>query len=468
MFRNFFNRARELGFLQSRWRETGPQLLVLYGRRRVGKTELIRKFLQGKRSIYFLADGSPLERQLERFLGLLERSLGLVVPRGVNSWADALSLVAKTGRVVLALDEFGYMIQRDSRVLAEVQRAWDEVLSRSRVFVVLCGSAVSVMETDVLGARSPLYGRRTGQWKVEPMGLPDIAPFLKGYVPEDLARAYMTVGGVPAYLEKLDGRTGFFANVEARILTRGEFLYDEPEFLMRAELREPHSYFPIVEGIAQGRTRLSEISGHSRIEVRSLPKYLMVLQQLGVLEKVTPVGEKKLKTRRYVYRIRDPFFDFWFRYVYPEKGLLEMGETSPVIGRVRRDFENYAGERFYQVAVQMAFQLRHGLRVAEYGPWWMGEDEIDLVLLERDGGRYARGVFFEVKWADLGVRDARREMSKLKEKAAAFPLKLRETRLGLLARKIEQAHLLEVEGYLVSDLRMFLGGGPVRQRGPSR
>lgn len=308
MIRTFVDREPELKFLNERWqRSKKAELVIIHGRRRIGKTELILRFLKNKRHLYFLADSSPIGTQLERFIEGAQKTFAIEFPRGMNSWADVLAELRRVRRCAIAVDEFGYLIERDRAILAEFQRGWDEALNKASHLFILSGSSISIMENEVLGVRSPLYGRRTGQWKLQPLKYEDVSPMLPGYSREDLARAYMIVGGIPAYLEKFDSERSVWQNVSERILRKGEFLYDEPEFLLRVELREPYSYFPILEAIANGKTKLDQISNQAKIEVRSLPKYLQVLRNLGFVEKVVPVGERKLKTRRYNYVLSDSF-----------------------------------------------------------------------------------------------------------------------------------------------------------------
>ncbi len=454
MIRTFADREAELSFLDERWRRTKKaELLVIYGRRRVGKTALILRFLRNKPHLYFLADSSPLTAQLERFIAESERSLGIEFPRGTSSWTEALASLARARRCVIAIDEFGYLIERDRAILAEVQRAWDETLRSGHHLLILSGSSISIMENAVLGVQSPLYGRRTGQWKLLPLKYGDISPVLPGYSREDLARTYMILGGIPAYLEKFESERDLWQNVSERILRKGEFLCDEPEFLLRVELREPYSYFPILEAIASGKTKLDQISNHCKIEVRSLPKYLQVLQNLGFVEKVVPVGERKMKTRRYRYIVSDPFFSFWFRYVYPNKTILEQGMTGGVVKEIAKDFDTYAGMKFEDLALQIIVSKASGISFTEYGKWWNHDKEIDLVFLLREGGRYTLGSFFGVKWSRLSARDALNEIHSIEKSVEGFPIRLQKFRFGIVGREISEIEAVRNRGHLAFDLR---------------
>lgn len=453
MIRTFVDREPELSFLDERWRRTKKaELVIIYGRRRVGKTELILRFLRNKPHMYFLADSAPVGAQLERFIAGAEKALGIAFPRGTNTWAEALAAFARAKRCVIAIDEFGYLIERDRAILAEVQRGWDEALGKGGHLLMLSGSSISIMENDVLGVRSPLYGRRTGQWKLSPLKYSAISPMLPGYSREDVARTYMILGGIPAYLEKFDSEHDVWQNVSEKVLRKGEFLYDEPEFLLRVELREPYSYFPILEAIANGKTKLDQISNHSKIEVRSLPKYLQVLHNLGFVEKIVPVGERKMKTRRYNYTLSDPFFSFWFRYVYPNKTMLEQGFTDKVAEQIASNFDSYAGTRFEDIALQIILSKAADISFTEYGRWWDGDIEIDLAFLRREGGRYTEGSFFEVKWSTLSARDALNEIRSLERSIERFPVHLKNYRLGIVAREISDLTLVKEGGYLAFDL----------------
>ena len=260
----FINRVRELAFLEKRYAAPQAELVVLYGRRRVGKTELLRRFCEGKRHFFYVADLGTTETTLaevaKRYGELFHAD-----PDSVHfaTWDQAFKALARQAadeRLIVVLDEFTYLLQTDAAFPSILQRLWDETLQHSRLMVILSGSYVGIMEREVLAYQAPLYGRRTGQWHLQPLAFADARLFLPGYGTPDQVRAFAILGGVPAYLRQFTDRRPLLDNIEEAILSQGSFLYDEPRFLLQMELREPRVYFAILEAIATGRVRQDEIS----------------------------------------------------------------------------------------------------------------------------------------------------------------------------------------------------------------
>jgi len=223
------------------------------------------------------------------------------------------------------MDEFGYLIQSNKGIPTVFQRLWDDLLSRSRIFLVLMGSSVGLMETEVLGYRAPLYGRRTGQWKVQPLPFSEARKFRPGRSFEDQICHFAVAGGIPAYWQWLSARDSFSENLKKRILARGQPFYDEVEFILREELREPRFYFSLLKALALGKRRLGEMVNATGLPQPTANKYLSVLIDLDLIEREIPVTEEKpYKSKKGLYRIKDEFINFWFRYVFPRRSLLEM------------------------------------------------------------------------------------------------------------------------------------------------
>ena len=260
----FINRQRELQSLEDRYASDQAELFVLYGRRRVGKTELLTQFCQDKRHIFFVAD-LDVEPALRAALSAAVNA-ELLGPEAATAvypaWEDifrTLAQHARAERLVVVLDEFTYLVDAHPPLASTLQRLWDRELVHSQLMLVLCGSYVGMMEKAVLGYQSPLYGRRTAQYLLEPLGFHDARGFYPDYDLVDQVRAYAVFGGTPAYLRALSPSQPLLANLERQVLTRGTFFYDEVRFLLQQELREPRNYFAILEAIASGRTRLNEI-----------------------------------------------------------------------------------------------------------------------------------------------------------------------------------------------------------------
>ena len=402
----FVNRTRELAFLENRYASTEAELIVLYGRRRVGKTELLRTFCQEKPHVFFVADLGTEEGQLAEFTRQIgEFTAGdpnLLAP--FSSWEAAFNFLATQyrERLVVVLDEFTYLIDVNDALPSTFQKLWDTQLKDTGLMLVLCGSYVGMMEQEVLAYRSPLYGRRTGQWRLQPLSFWDAGKMLPLFSSEDLVRTYAILGGIPAYLRQFDHTLSLLTNIEQKILTMGAFLYDEPRFLLLQELREPNRYFAVLEAIAAGRTRLNEIAQATKITSTSVSFYLKTLQEMGLIARIVPATEKNpSKSRWGIYQLTDHYFRFWFRFVYPNHSLLERGETGQVVQKVWKQLDQYTGIAFEAICQEFVWRSQASpvypgwldFTPSVVGRWWNRQDEIDVVALGEDSA-----LLGECKW----------------------------------------------------------------------
>jgi len=414
----FVNRDREIAFLENLWNQTAPQLVVLWGKRRVGKTELIKQFMRGKPHVYFLGESTSETQQVRRFSEALAAFFKdpLLETRGFAGWEEAFRYLAlRKEKVLLAIDEFPYLIESNRAIPSLFQKAWDEHFSKSPLHLILLGSSISMMEQDVLGFRSPLFGRRTGQWRVDPLSFVSAALFRKNRSFEDQISHYAVAGGVPAYWLQFDDKAGFWENVQHRVLTKGQPLYEEVEFILREELREPRYYFALLQAIAQGKRKLAEIVNATGIPQPSANKYLGVLGDLKIINREVPITEKMpAKSRRGYYRIIDEFIRFWFKYVFPYRAELELGNTKDVLSRVRATWPDHLGSVYEIVAKEMLWEYRDRIfPFSAAGRWWNKEEEIDVVALDPELDSI---MFVEAKWTKRPVGTD--ILEKLKTKAA--------------------------------------------------
>jgi len=453
----FIDRERELEFLEEKFGNK-RQLIVLYGRRRVGKTELIKQFCKNKDHIYFLADRRGSLLNAERFANIAAEHFGDIPPR-VRNFDDAFTYIAKRldeRKIVITIDEFSYLVEKDDSIPSVFQLIWDEILKDKNTMLILCGSLVSMMES-ILSYRSPLYGRRTGQWKLSPLRFNNAKQIFPGYSTEQKVEAYSILGGIPFYLNTFDDEKDIYTNIEEKILTKGEILYEEVEFLLREELRDYSSYLSILEAIARGNSRISEIANFSKIQAKDLPKYLNVLMRLDIVEKVHPITEKKT-TKRTIYKIRDNFFDFYFRFVYPFKSELELGNTKKVMGIIKKDFNMFVGKKFEDISREFLYEMNlKGLmpfRLLNIGTWWEKDKEIDAVAFNKEEKKI---LFCEAKWQDLSRSEAEKVLEKLKEKAEAVEWlnKIRKEYFCLIGKRLKDKKDLREKNYLVFDLEDF-------------
>ena len=394
------NRKAEIEWLTSHLSRAERQLLVVYGRRRVGKTTLVTSALEemGIESVYYLCDERGSRHNARRFAAQCADTFDDIIP-DIEDFTEAFRyLTARVdGPCVVALDEFSYLVDQDDAIPSVFQTVVDDVLAGTDVSLVLLGSSISMMKEGVLSYESPLYGRRTGQWELAPLSFGDVRAFFSDDNLETQIQIYSVLGGVPAYLEQFDPDRTLFENIEQAILSKGEFLYEEPEFLLRQELREPATYMAILEAIAGGATRVTEIANEIGRDASSLSRYLQNLTQLAILEREHPVTAPD---GRGLYRLTDDFLRFWFRYVAPNRGTLEQGHTAPVRAAIAETLPTHTSRTFETVCQQAVRTSAFPVSCSRVGRWWYGGEEIDVVGIDRDTNTLLLG---ECKWTTAPV-----------------------------------------------------------------
>ncbi len=399
----FINRQSELNLLEKYYQSDRAELFVLYGRRRVGKTELLAHFCQGKRHVFFVADQVPeqiLRVNLSKAMNDVIFGAGQV-SAVYNTWDDLLTTLAKQAqseRLVVVLDEFPYLVAADPSLASILQRTWDRSLKETQVMLILNGSYIGMMEETVLSYNAPLYGRRIAQYLLEPLEFVDAQQFFLPYMAEDRLRAYAVYGGTPAYLQTIQPEQSLQTNILEGILTRGSVLYDEVRFILQQELREPRNYFAVLQAIASGNTRQNEIKQAAGLE--NITPYLETLQQLHLVERVVPITESQPhKSRRGIYRLKDNFLRFWFRFVLPNHSQLERGAKEVVFDTaISPNLDAFTSTVFEQACRQ--YFWRNGLNgkllfvPKQIGGWWQANEEIDIALLSD-----THTMLVECKWS---------------------------------------------------------------------
>jgi AAA+ ATPase superfamily predicted ATPase len=423
----FVNREREMAALETRYATDRAELFVVYGRRRVGKTELLRTFCQDKasekarRHVFFVADLGSEATQLAAFSRSVSQQL--VDPQAeftFSSWEAAfefLARAAQTERLVVVLDEFSYLAQVNPAFPSILQRLWDTQLQETRIMLILCGSYVGLMERDVLAYRAPLYGRRTGQWLLMPLTFDQVGLFLPAYSPADRVRAYATLGGAPAYLAQFDDQHSLADNILATILSPQGYLYDEARFLLLQEVRDPRSYFAVLEALAQGRTRPNEIAQKAGMGggAAAMPA-LKTLIGLRLVERHLPVTERHPhKSRKGLYRISDPYFRFWFRFVHPQRSALEEGRAQATLDQyILPQLDLFTSLTFEEICREHVWRMELPFTPQRVGAWWDRHAEIDVLAISEAAQSLligeckwsAKPVGLNI-WADLKRKEAR-------------------------------------------------------------
>ncbi|HXK59331.1 MAG TPA: ATP-binding protein [Acidobacteriota bacterium] len=402
----FVNRVSELAWLEKRYQSGKAELVVLYGRRRVGKTELLAKFCASKPDppyVFFAADQVPEPIQRANFSSVVNDAVfGKGQVQAVyDSWDDlfvVLARQAQTRRLLVVIDEFPYLVAAYPPLISILQRLWDQTLRSSQIMLIVNGSYIGMMEEAVLAYHAPLYGRRTAQYLLEPLGFFDAQTFFRAYAPDDRLRFYAVFGGTPAYLQTIRTEQSLEANIVETILERGSLLYDEVRFVLQQELREPRNYFAVLQAIAAGKTRQNEIKQASGLD--SINPYLETLQDLHLIERTVPVTERQPhKSRRGLYRLKDNYFRFWFRFVLPNRSQLERGAKEMVFDTaIRSELDRFCAPVFEEVCRQYFWRAGLDGELAfapqQIGGWWQANQEVDIVVLSR-----SHAMLVECKWS---------------------------------------------------------------------
>jgi hypothetical protein len=395
----FYDRVDELDALSTAVKSPGHEFFVVYGRRRVGKTALLKELCRNRPHVYHLAAQEAEARQREKFVEQLADHFDDRVPR-IEDWFEAFDYLGEQlaeQDSIVVIDEFPYLVETNDSIPSYVQGFVDEHLQETDSTFILCGSSVSTMESTVLGHESPLFGRRTGQIDLRPFSFKQAREVID-YDIEPAIESYSVTGGTPMYLTLFDYDTSLEENIRSEILSPTALLYNEPEFLLRTELRNPGRYLSILEAVATGHTTPNEISGATGIDSGPLSKYLQTLRQLRLLERDVPVTAKGKKSKRSRYHVADEFLRFWFRFVEPNRSSIEEAPDHVLDGTIDSQLPDHVARTFEEICQEAVWEaIRQGNleTYTDVGRWWYGEDEIDIVAL---AGPDDRILFGECKW----------------------------------------------------------------------
>lgn len=399
----FYCREEELGIMNRRYEKGRFECIVIYGRRRVGKTALINEFCKGKPVIYFSALNASSQENLEalsKAIYICENPDSTNAP-AYHSYADALdaiTVMAAQRRLIFVIDEYPYLAKAEKSISSRLQHIIDHQWQEGKLYLILCGSSMSFMNTQVLGYESPLYGRRTAQLKIQALNYREITAFYPKLSVQDQAFLYGVTGGIPHYINKLDVEESMDEAILENLFNPSSYLFEEPENLLKQELREPAIYNSVISAIAGGASRSNEISTRVRLESGVCAKYLKVLLDLGILKKETPITEKPGK--KTIYAVDDNFFRFWYRFVPRNIPIISAGRMQLVYHQaVKRFYPDYMGLIFEKMCQE--YLLRYARKLPfmlnDVGQWWgtdsktRKEVQIDIVGTSVEGNEYLVG-----------------------------------------------------------------------------
>ena len=394
--KRFVDREQEMETLQSEYNRDGSALVVLYGRRRVGKTTLISEFIKDKNALFFLASEEAETQNRNAFKEKVAEFIDsdLLRSADIKSWDALFKSIMDTpfeSKPVIVLDEFQYLGKANPAFPSVFQRIWEEILKGKSVMVILCGSLISMMESQTLAYGSPLYGRRTAQIRLKQIPFSYYHDFFPGKSRRELIEMYAVTGGVPKYIELFSESRDIYSAIQKCVLNRSGYLYDEPHFLLQQEVTEVGSYFSIIKAIAAGNSKLSAISAVLEIKATSLTKYLKTLIDLDILEREVPITEDNPeKSKKGLYKIKDNYLRFWFAFVYPNMSFIESGHSRIVMNKIKKSlvpnhiafvYEDVCKERMWELNANDVWPFNF----TKLGRYWDARSEIDIAALDPEG-----------------------------------------------------------------------------------
>lgn len=420
----FIGRENELSTLNKLYNSDKFEFAVIYGRRRVGKTALINEFAKDKDTIFFTGVETNAKQNLDNFSRcIMEYNMEIAVDSSFSSFQSALEYVfnlARSKRIVLVIDEYPYVAHASKSLASTLQFLIDRHKDESKLFLILCGSSMSYMEDHVLAYKAPLYGRRTAQLKINPFDFFEACRYFSKFSNEDKALAYGIVGGTPQYLLQLNDSLSIKENIKNTHLNSASSIFEEPNNLLKQEVREPAIYNAIITAIATGSSKLNEISNKIDEDTSVCAIYIKNLIALGIVKKETPYGERS--TRRTIYSIEDNMFRFWYRFVPENTSIISRGAADLVYKRIEPELSSYMGSVFEDICKQYLWKLlltgKCAVSFSDIGRWWgtnpktKTQEEIDIMGADRDSALFA-----ECKWTnervDLGVLETLVERGEL-------------------------------------------------------
>lgn len=422
----FIGRRKELSVLEDAYAGKQSAFIPVYGRRRVGKSELILKFLSQKPGIYYLGKTAPAALQIREFLQEAARALDEPLLASIKSdtWSEAFNAVSEKckskTKFIIALDEFQWMAGVSPELPSVIQEHWDRFWQKTgNICLILCGSYIGFMEREVLGRKSPLFGRRTAQIFLQPFSYLEAAEFHPRWSLLNRTLAYFICGGIPLYLRFFKQTASIETNIEDTLLYEFGPLFREPDFLLREELREMENYYAVLNAIAAGHVGTQKISAQTGIPDRSLPYYIQQLTSIGYVGRQRPLTGGKANPRQVRYTIKDPLLRFWFRFVFPNLSYIQqMGPRQTFRTRIAPGLDSYFGlcfEGLCRRALPLLYE-REGVTAAfEIGEYWDKNVQIDVVGLRDD------------HWTDLGeckwgtVKSHKAVLTELERKVGSYP-----------------------------------------------
>ena len=423
----FLGREKELTKLNQLYNSKGFQFVVMYGRRRVGKTTLLSEFAKDKPHLFYVAEEYSKDRALIDFSNQIYKLFDLKGLTPFLGWNEAFDFIVKMTsqkRIILIMDEYPYLVGADKSISSILQNNIDHKFLKTNIFIIICGSSMSFMEKDILSYKSPLYGRKTSELKIEPFNFFESCKFVPNYGHIDKIKTYAVLGGTPHYLKYFDDTKSIKDNILNVVLNKGSILYEEPKNILKQELREPMIYNTIIEAIATGSSKMNEIVTKTKMESDKCSRYINSLIELRIIEKEHPLGEKT--TRKTIYKLSDNLFKFWYRFVFNNIGLTEQDESEFLYDSIiESDWSDYIGQNVFEDICRQYLRKLNKNRELPFvfiniGRWWGNnpkerrQEEIDIIATNN-----SEAIFCECKWRNEKTNIE--VFSNLKKRAQLLP-----------------------------------------------
>lgn len=405
MEKTFKNRIKELKLLNELYNTGKSKLIILYGRRRVGKTELLREFLKKHNGLYLLARQESELEQLKKLSSQIAEFYNdsLLKLNPFSNWDSLFTYLSEKPRIPIIFDEFPYIVNSSKKAVSILQDYWDNKFSKKDSFIVLCGSSIQMMER-LLGKKSPIYGRRTEQIMLEPLKFNDACLFFpKTMSIKEKVMNYSILGGMPAYLLEFDFEKDMKQNIIENALQKNKFLYHDVMFTLKEELKEPKNYFSILYSISKGNTKIGQIVNDTGLEKSFVNKYISVLIDLQLVERRVPITEKSpKKSRNGLYLIKDNFTKFWFKFIFENQEYIEQEKQEKFVNeKIVPELNSFVGRMFEEIIISELIQNKEYENYL-FGRWWDNDSEADVVGIDKTNKNIIIG---EIKFKNLDIKD---------------------------------------------------------------
>lgn len=458
---SMIGRKEELNHLKKLYESQNFEFLVMYGRRRVGKTTILQEFVKNSNSIFFPALEKNDALNLEDFSRIIQYHFDNKYIASFRNWEDAFNYIGSKvqKRTTIIIDEFPYLIEENPSIKSILQHAIDHDWKNKNIFLILCGSSVSIMEKEIMGRKSPLHDRQTSSLEIKPFDYLESSAFFPNYSNEDKLISYGILGGIPRYLEAFDPKCSIENNIENKIISNGAYLNEEPSNLLKTELRETNVYSSILLAIANGKNKIIDIANYIHEDRTKIAKYLLTLQTLRLIEKRVPCGEPKT-SKKSIYVIKDNFFKFWYRYEFTNNTYYDMLGSKEASKEIMEDISNFMGDIFEEICkeyiVCLAKQKKLPFIPFHLGKWWgtnpviKAQDDVDLLAIDRSG---KKAIFIECKFTSQpmpfdeyeDLLTATKAFTKIEEKYLWFISKSGYTKSVVEQAKKDNARLLTID-----------------------